>query len=275
MTYIELINNVLIRLREDTIESGQVDSDPYLRSIGAHVNDAKDRVEDAWQWGALRGTDTIVLATSFQNYGPYYGGGTDIQLPDSADNHYTIKRMLCSSTVENTIKPGFYDPDPNSTRNELRQITVDQMRERYRTPAKAGAGRPTEFAVTGQVNSPVFGSTIAGITGSIKVTLWPFPTPISTSEPPEWAIEVDRVNHQGRLSQELDILKVPSLPVYSLATALASRERGEVGGTPTSELFAIADRHLSDAIAQDSALYANEMIWYDVEYPSQTNWGNG
>jgi hypothetical protein len=67
MTYLELINSVLVRLREDTITASQVNSDPYYRSIGAWVNDAKDRVEDAWQWTALRGTDVVPLDTPTTN----------------------------------------------------------------------------------------------------------------------------------------------------------------------------------------------------------------
>jgi hypothetical protein len=44
-----------------------------------------------------------------------------------------------------------------------------------------------------------------------------------------------------------------------------------VGGTPTSELFPIADRHLADAIADDSALYANELDWWANTNESKTN----
>ena len=91
-----------------------------------------------------------------------------------------------------------------------------------------------------------------------------------------YALTVDRVSHQAALVAPDDVLLVPSLPVYTLATALASRERGEVGGTPTSELFAIADRHLSDAVAQDTSLYPTEMDWYSAGAAgwAQTNVGS-
>lgn len=60
MTYLELVNNVLLRLRERTVET--VNQTAYSRLIGIFVNDAKEEVENAWNWGGLRTTlqgDTI------------------------------------------------------------------------------------------------------------------------------------------------------------------------------------------------------------------------
>ena len=58
-TYLDLVNNVLIRLRETTVSS--VGDTPYSSLIGVLVNDAKREVEDAYQWSALE--STIVLPT--------------------------------------------------------------------------------------------------------------------------------------------------------------------------------------------------------------------
>jgi hypothetical protein len=255
MTYLDLINAVLTRLRENTITQAQWDAnnDPYWRFIGSAVNDAKDRVEDAWQWSALRGTDTFRLAQSDPQV-----TGPDIALPNSKDNHYIIKRM-------NVYKNDTASASFTGVRNYLRWTNVDQMRQRYQNPSAAGSGQPQEFAVTGRATAGGPLPFSAAEVGQIKVTLWPFPTD------EEYWVEVDRVNHQQGLTEATDELLVPSLPVYTLATALASRERGEVGGTPTSELFAIADRHLADAVAQDSSLYANELDWWANTDESQTN----
>ena len=68
MTYLELMNNVLRRLREDTVVS--VTETDYAQLVGDFVNDAKRIVEDSYQWEALRqeyifntvdGTDTYTL----------------------------------------------------------------------------------------------------------------------------------------------------------------------------------------------------------------------
>ena len=239
MTYLELINAVLVRLREDTVTAGNFNSDPYYRFIGSAVNDAKDRVEDAWQWSALRGTDYVeVINSSFAD------------LPDSADDkHYIIKRMYSSET---------YNPLTElPALRRMKQLTVEGMRQRYQEGfSNVPEGQPYEFSVAGRNPS----------TGNVRITL----NPKVGSTP--YALTVDRVNHQAPLVNATDRLLVPSLPVYTLATALASRERGEVGGTPVSELFAIADRHLSDAIATDSALYSGEMDANAANYWNRTNW---
>jgi hypothetical protein len=48
MTYLEAVNKVLRRLREDEVVS--VSSNPYSKLIGEFVNDAKSLVQNAWSW---------------------------------------------------------------------------------------------------------------------------------------------------------------------------------------------------------------------------------
>ncbi len=57
MTYLELINGVLRRLRENTV-SANTETD-YSTMIGDLINDAKTTVESAWEWSALRNTVTF------------------------------------------------------------------------------------------------------------------------------------------------------------------------------------------------------------------------
>ena len=56
MTYLELVNAVLRRLRETEVAS--VGSTAYSKLIGDFVNDAKRQVEDAYNWNALSETLT-------------------------------------------------------------------------------------------------------------------------------------------------------------------------------------------------------------------------
>lgn len=60
MTYLELVNDVLARLREDSVAT--FDTNDYSALIGKYINDAKRQVEDAWNWDAL--ATTITLSTS-------------------------------------------------------------------------------------------------------------------------------------------------------------------------------------------------------------------
>lgn len=52
MTYLQLINAVLLRLREQAVTT--IDANEYTESVAAMINEAKREVEDAWDWSHLR-----------------------------------------------------------------------------------------------------------------------------------------------------------------------------------------------------------------------------
>lgn len=60
MTFLQLINDVLVRLREKEVTS--VTADSYTKLIGKYINDTKRQVEDAYKWNSL--VDTITVETS-------------------------------------------------------------------------------------------------------------------------------------------------------------------------------------------------------------------
>lgn len=66
MTYLDLVNNVLKRLRERTVET--VNQTEYSTLIGILVNDAKNVVENAWNWSGLRTTLTATTVDGTFNY---------------------------------------------------------------------------------------------------------------------------------------------------------------------------------------------------------------
>jgi len=66
MTYLELTNKVLRRLRENEVSS--VQETPYSRLIGDLINVVKREVEDAWDWSALRTTLTATTSSGLFNY---------------------------------------------------------------------------------------------------------------------------------------------------------------------------------------------------------------
>ena len=77
MTFRGLINEVLIRLREDTISadwSGDINDSStvsdYQKVIGALVNDAKRSVESYHDWLVLRETVNISTVAATKNYNP-------------------------------------------------------------------------------------------------------------------------------------------------------------------------------------------------------------
>ena len=66
MTYLDLVNNVLRRMREEEVSS--VSESTYSKMAGDFVNDAKKLVEAAWDWSALRTTLTITTSADIFNY---------------------------------------------------------------------------------------------------------------------------------------------------------------------------------------------------------------
>jgi len=70
MTYLELVNSVLRRLRESEVDSvqGVGNTNTYSRLIGDFVNDAKNEVENSWDWSALRSTLTLTTTQGVFNY---------------------------------------------------------------------------------------------------------------------------------------------------------------------------------------------------------------
>jgi len=176
MTYKDLVNNVLRRLRE--IEVNSVQTNSYSKLIGDLVNDAKDLVENSWDWSALRTTLTITTTADVFNY----------SLTGSQNN---IKEL-------NVL---------NDTSNSVMQYQTNNWFDSQFLLSAPETGSPQYYTYNG-------------------------------------------VDSDG------DTL------IEHLAVALASRERGETGGTATQEYFAMANKYLSDAIAQDAGRHPEETIFY-------------
>ena len=79
MTYLECVNRVLRRLRENEVTT--VNETPYSKLIGDLVNVVKAEIEDSWNWSALRTTLTAVTTPTLFNY-VLVGSGTRIRVLD-------------------------------------------------------------------------------------------------------------------------------------------------------------------------------------------------
>lgn len=66
MNYLDLINNVLRRLREDQVTSIYQNNKSAL--VSDFINDAKRMVEEAWDWSALREDIRVTTGAGFQTY---------------------------------------------------------------------------------------------------------------------------------------------------------------------------------------------------------------
>ena len=224
-TYLALVNGVLRRLRESEVSS--VNADTYSKMIGDFVNDAKKLVEDAWDWSSLRTTMTVVTQKDVFNY-----------VMTGAGNAFKVLHA--------------YNDTDNWTLRYKTPIWFDK-RYMYQDPS---SGPPTFFTFNGVDDN-----------GDTCIDVYPKPDKDGTvlrfnvimrGE----IMDGTSVVRPKELVEDYDKLWIPSEPVLHLAVALASRERGETGGTSTAEYFAVADRYLSDAIAMDAQKHPEETIWY-------------
>lgn len=65
-TYLELVNDVLVRMREPEVSS--VNENTLSKLVGRFVNDAKRQVEDAFNWSALRQNVSVNTSNGTSSY---------------------------------------------------------------------------------------------------------------------------------------------------------------------------------------------------------------
>jgi hypothetical protein len=213
MTYLDLVNNVLRRLRETEVSS--VQSNSYSKLIGDLVNDAKDLVETSWDWSALRTTLTITTTADVFNY----------SLTGSQNN---IKEL-------NVL---------NDTSNLIMQYQTNNWFDSQFLLGNPVSGAPMYYTYNG-----------VDTNGDTLIDVYPKPDGV-------YSLRFNCALRNGDLSADTDTIKIPSMPVVHLAVAFASRERGETGGTSSTEYFSMANKYLSDAIAMDAARHPEETIFY-------------
>lgn len=120
MTYLQLVNAVLRRLREDEVVS--YNETAYSKLIGDFINESKREVEDAWNWGQLRSTIQVTCVPSTWRY-TLTGAGNRYRilqvLNDTQD--FEVKKapykwlnsQFTGSSPSNG-NPAFYDVNGNS-----------------------------------------------------------------------------------------------------------------------------------------------------------------
>ena len=216
MTYLELVNGVLTRMREDTVTTLSGVTDPVVLIVADLVNDSKRAVEDSHTWNSLR------HEWNFQEVaGQALYGLTD------AGEYASIEYVLGDDGSE----------------LQQRQL-VDIKRKKL-------AGGTTHGGLYYAPNGK-------DANRDLQLELYPTPTASTVM------YTVGGFKRQGELKEDDEQLLVPNKPVLYYALALAARERGEVGGQSSAELFSMANQFLSDAIAYDASNTELDNIWMTV-----------
>jgi len=213
MTYIEYVNKVLVRLREEQVMQVVGSDDNVVNLVAELVNDARRQVASAHTWNAYN--TTWIQPTTISS---------DV--------------VALSGAGKAAVIDSVYRADGQPVR--LRQLSALR-----RLAAQGGVD-----------NDPLYYSP-NGLDGSGDLRLQLYPTPDAVIN-----LTVNGFKQPTVLVSDDDVCLLPSQAVFSLAYALAAAERGEVGGQPTAELFALAQRDVSDAIALDASLNTLDDVWY-------------
>lgn len=121
-TYLQLVNNVLTALRED--QTTDVNANAYTELVGKFVNDAKQQVEDSWDWSAYNEVRTSTIA-----------GGTDFFVLTGTDNRVKLEMVAIESAA--------------GTNSLLVEIPRKVILLRSFTSTTGAAGIPTNYANNG------------------------------------------------------------------------------------------------------------------------------
>ena len=109
-TFLSLVNDVLVRLREPTVST--VAENTLSTLVGKFVNDAKRECSDAYDWDAF--TTSVTIATTASQYTGYSltGAGTRFRVINVLD--ITDYGSLLPSTVNEIEKRVFSSASPQN-----------------------------------------------------------------------------------------------------------------------------------------------------------------
>lgn len=108
-TYLEMVNEVLIRLRENEVTS--VSDNKYAKMIGKFINDAKRQVEDAWEWNGLTETLTAITSQDLFSY-VLEGSGTRFRIIDVLND---TENVVMQYAPTKTMNQWFLMTDPQKS----------------------------------------------------------------------------------------------------------------------------------------------------------------
>lgn len=233
-TYLQLVNDVLVRLRESPVST--VTQTSYSTLIGALVNDAKREVEDAWQWSQLLDYLTFSTITGITSYETNtmltryaapplsYPNGAGERARLWLDPAEQVPLLFnTTNTFESRLK---YEPMIFDWVTKLQLINQPQLRP----PSVWQVLQSTFYATAGMWNKAVL--------------LW---------DPPDnvYTMQLYVVNPQGDLVADTDVMKIPTAPVVQRAYLYALYERGEELGETLTLTAQKVEATQADAISLD------------------------
>lgn len=205
-TYLSLVNDVLIRMREPAVTS--ITENTVSQLVAKFVNDAKRELADAYDWDAFN--TPVIVTTVGGQYDGYSitGAGTRFKIID----------------VINVSKFTPMSPMDHETLDTLYYTTTNPQRT-----------TPINYTFGGVDSN-----------GDAQVKFWPIPDSVQN-------IRFSLIVPENDMVADTDTTKLAKEPIVLGALARALIERGEDGGTASSEVYAMAKKSMADLIALELA----------------------
>ena len=232
----ELINKVLVGLRQDQIGSSQTTTtDAYELLLLQFVNEAKEEIEESWDWQALRSTVTVTLAASTVEYTLTSAGDADTDTTERTQLLYE-KGATGSESTSHTFgsRPQCFDVTSAAERR-LTRIAPEKMERMHLTDSD-------------ETNEPMYFSLTTDGT-SLKMKVWPTPDDTYTIKLRLYIPQAELADSD--LTTELTI---PDRPVWTKALWKANEERGSELARPGGSNDRAATDALSAAIAREQTV---------------------
>jgi hypothetical protein len=233
MNYVDMCNEVLVRMRErEIVNVNSADNDPQQKIVTKFVKDAVAFVERAHTWNSSRKLWVIDLAHDVYKYtlrGCAEQSSISFVKYDRGGILHEVSAGWMSSRGRKQGTPGWYAP------SHVNDHSVEMHVWPRPDNTFHGTGDIFEYTV-GQFGEASFAS-------------------------PEKQLFVYGYGKALPLKESADPINLPDDPVLHYALAYAQRERGEAGGQNSQETFALAKQYLSDAIAWDVNNSRREYEW--------------
>ena len=235
-TYLQLVNDVLVRLRETTVSS--VSQTSYSALIGALVNDAKREVEDAWQWSQLLDYLTFSCIAGISSYETNTMLTRYAAPPLSYPSGANARSRLWLDATEQV--PLLFNVTPMfEARLKYEPTLYDQVTKvQINNNPGIGLAPPRVW----QISQSTFYATPEFWNTAIQI----FPLPDVA-----YTMQLYIVNPQSDLINDSDVLKIPNAPVVQRAYLYALYERGEELGEALTLTSQKVENTLANAIAID------------------------
>jgi hypothetical protein len=276
MTYLEMVNEVLVRMRETEITPKQGvlsrELDPQQKMICKLVNDARTFVMRSHTWNAFRTVWILDLAHGVSRYN--LRGGTEQSTVsfiryDNGSVLQEVNQHEISSRPLHQAKPLWFAPSRVNLGNESpivvppSEFNVSEYGAWFsRYGQEDEVIRPTDEKCVQIEIWPTPDNSYGGTGDVYKYTeaQWGLG---------QWGTQGSQLFAYGYSQPNLlynddDLMIVPNDPVLHFAMAYAISERGEAGGATAQQAFALSKQYLSDAISWDVNNSRGEYIWEAV-----------